>query len=253
MDEFKTSPLYRFFKAIGNLFRSGEDGSGDGENLDGFARADRVVKQILRFFCWLSAAALVIIMAVAFINVCGEKLVRAGVTWASGIPNSTAIIQYFHIPLVFLAAGYVTLDQGHTRIDLLIQKWPRVEKIFMTIGHVLGAALSYFISYRALSVTLVQNLATHARINTTSDSWLVWPFTVCHILGFFLLGCSFIWALVRQIRFWKYVGVNPGVYLYPDENHGPGAPGGPGNDAYASKLEDNAPVEEKLDQGGAEI
>ena len=207
-----------------------------GDDFSGFRKVDQVIRKVLRFFCWLSAIALIIIMLVAFLNVCGEKLVRAGVSWAKGIPNSTAIIQYFHIPLVFLAAGYVTLDQGHTRIDLLIHKWPGVEKIFMAVGHVLGAGLGFFISYRGVAITLVQNLQNHARISTTADSWSAWPFTVCHCVGFFLLGLSLIWALVRMIRFWKYEGVNPAVYLYPDEHHGPDAPS----------------VEEIVEEGGAE-
>lgn len=194
------------------------------DDFSGFLRVDQVVRKILRFFCWLSAVALMVVMFVAFFNMAGEKLGRLGISWAQGIPNSTAIIQYFHIPLVFLAAGYVTLDQGHTRIDLLIQKWPKAEKIFMLIGHVLGAAVSFFISYRGVFVTLADNLRLNARINTTADSWVAWPFTLCHCVGFFLLGCSFIWAFVRMIRFWKYSGVNPSVHLYPNEQHGPGGP-----------------------------
>lgn len=204
-----------------------------------FLKVDQIVRRVLRFFCWLSAASLIIIMCVAFFNMVGEKLGRAGIAWASGIPNSTAIIQYFHIPLVFLAAGYVTLDQGHTRIDLLIQKAPKLEKVFMAIGHVLGAGISFFISYRGVFVTLMENFRINAHISTTADSWLVWPFTVCHCLGFFLLGISFIWALVRMIRFWKYDGVNPAVYLYPNEQHGPAG----ADDA----------LEETLVEGGAEV
>ncbi len=203
-----------------NLKPEGRIGDDD---FSGFLKIDKTIRKILRFFCWASAVALTVIMLVAFINVVGEKLGRAGVAWAKGIPNSTAIIQYFHIPLVFLAAGYVTLDQGHTRIDLLIQKWPKVEKVFMAIGHVLGAAISFFIAYRGTFVTLAENLKNHARISTTASSWVAWPFTVCHCLGFFLLGCSFLWALARMIRFWKYDGVNPAPYLYPNERHG--APG----------------------------
>ena len=191
------------------------------DDFSGFLRADKVVRKILHFFCWVSAAALVIIMLIAFINVIGEKLGRAGIAWAQGIPNSTDMIKHFHIPLVFLAAGYVTLDQGHTRIDLLIQKAPRVEKVFMAVGHVLGAALSFFISYRGTFVILAEDLRIHKHIGTSASSWLVWPFTVCHCLGFLLLGFSFIWALVRMIRFWKYDGVNPTAYLYPNEHHGP--------------------------------
>lgn len=219
--------------AAGTPGRIGDD------DFSKFLKVDQIVRRVLRFFCWLSAIALMVIMFVAFFNMVGEKLGRTGLAWAKGIPNSTAIIQYFHIPLVFLAAGYVTLDQGHTRIDLLIQKWPKVEKFFMAIGHVLGAAISFFIAYRGVFVTLADNFKIHARISTTADSWSVWPFTLCHCVGFFLLGCSFVWAFVRMVRFWKYDGVNPAVYLYPNEHHGP-----PGADEA---------IEEESEEGGAEV
>lgn len=220
--EFKSSPLYKGLKGafVSEPLAENEGHIGD-DDFSGFLKVDRVIKKVMRTFCWLSAAALTVIMLVAFFNVIGEKLGRVGVSWATGIPNSTAIIQYFHIPLVFLAAGFVTLDQGHTRIDLLIQKAPKVEKVFMAIGHILGAAVSFFISYRGTFVILAENLRIHAHISTNASSWQVWPFTVCHCLGFFLLGLSFIWAFVRMVRFWKYDGVNPAVYLYPNEHHGP--------------------------------
>lgn len=185
-----------------------------------FLKVDKAVRKVLRFFCYLSAIALLVIMFVAFFNVIGEKLQKAGVAGIHGIKNSTYIIQYFHIPLVFLAAGWVTLDQGHTRIDLLIHKFPKVEKICMFIGHIMGAGVSFYISYCATFTTLANDFARNTRI--TTNFWPEWPFTLCHCLGFFLLGCSFIWALVRMVRFWKYEGVNPGVYLYPNEHHAPG-------------------------------
>lgn len=191
------------------------------DDFSGFLRVDRVIRKILRFFCWLSAVALIIIMLIAVVNVVGEKLAQAGVKWSHGIPNNNGLIQYFHIPLVFLAAGYVTLDQGHTRIDLLIQKLPGVEKIFMFIGHILGAGLSFFISYRGVVGVLLLDFEQHKHITTVATSPMAWPFTVCHCVGFFLLGLSFVWALVRMVRFWKYPGVNPGVYLYPEEHKNP--------------------------------
>lgn len=187
----------------------------EGDDFSAFLRADKIVRNIMRFFCYLSAIALIAIMLICVINVCGEKLLKAGVSWAKGIPNSNYLVQYLHIPLVFLAAGYVTLDQGHTRIDLLIQKFPKVEKAAMYVGHVLGACLGFFICYRGVTVTLVKDFTKNMRIASTATSPKEWPFTICHCVGFFLLGCSFVWALVRMIRFRKYPGVNPGVYLYP--------------------------------------
>ena len=198
------------------------------DDFSGFRRVDRAVRGVLRFFCYLSAIALIVIMLIAFISAVGEKLRSAGVSWAKGIPYSNYIIQYFHIPLVFLAAGYVTLDQGHTRIDLLIQKFPKVEKVAMLIGHVFGAAIAFFISYRGVTVTLAKDFAKNIRITSSANAMKAWPFTVCHCVGFFLLGVSFIWAFVRMIRFWKYPGVNAAVILYPDEHHAPGEePDGP--------------------------
>lgn len=236
--EFKSSPLYKMGKAIGNAIGGGggapEGRLGD-DDYSGFLRVDMIVKKVLRFFCWLSAVALIVIMLIAVINVIGEKLRSAGAAWAHGIPNSNYLIQYFHIPLVFLAAGYVTIDQGHTRIDLLIQKWPKVEKVAMFIGHILGAAISFFISYRGITVTLAKDFAKNIRITSTATAPKAWPFTICHCVGFFLLGCSFIWALVRMIRFWKHPGVNPAVILYPDEHRAPGE--GP-DDAPAAKIEE---------------
>lgn len=183
---------------------------------------DRKLRSVFRVFAWFSAVALCAVLVIAVVNVCGEKLGRIGVSWAKGIPNASGMIQYFHIPLVFLAAGYVTLDQGHTRIDLLIQKWPRFEKIAMFFGHILGAAISFFIAYRGTFITLVNQIARHTRVSTNANAWQAWPFTVCHCVGFFLLGCSFLWSMVRMIRFWKYKGVNPAVIMYPEEHHAPG-------------------------------
>ena len=187
-----------------------------------FLSADKKIRKVFRIFAWFSAIALCAILVIAVVNVCGEKLGRLGVSWSKGIPNASGMIQYFHIPLVFLAAGYVTLDQGHTRIDLLIHKWPKIEKAAMFIGHILGAALSFFIAYRGVFVTLVNQLQRHTRVSTSANAWQAWPFTVCHCVGFFLLGCSFIWAMVRMIRFRKYEAVNAAVIMYPEEHRSPG-------------------------------
>ncbi len=211
------------------------------DDFSSFLKKDQIIRKILRFFCWLSAIALIVIMLIAFFNVIGEKLRGAGVMWAHGIPFSNFIIQYFHIPLVFLAAGYVTLDQGHTRIDLLVHRWPKVEKIAMAVGHVLGAAIAFFISYRGVTVTLAKDFAKNIRIASSANAMKAWPFTICHCVGFFLLGVSFLWALVRLIRFWKYAGVNPAVILYPDEHHAPGE--GP---------DDLPPADEPVEKGGDE-
>ena len=78
-----------------------------------YDKVDNVIVKILKYVSYISGVCLIAIMFVAFFNVLGEKIFH------KGIPASTEIIQYLHIPVVFLACGYVTLDTGHTKIDLL--------------------------------------------------------------------------------------------------------------------------------------
>ena len=78
-----------------------------------------MIVKILKYVSFISGVCLIAIMFVAFFNVLGEKIFH------KGIPASTEIIQYLHIPVVFLACGYVTLDTGHTKIDLLSKHLPK--------------------------------------------------------------------------------------------------------------------------------
>ncbi len=224
-NEFKDSPLYAFFQKLFGK-KSPAPQLPDTE-YSRFQRVDDKIMAFFHFFANISAIALCVILAIAFFDVVGAKLHKAGISWIHGIANSQAMIQYCHIPLVFLTAGYVTLDQGHTRIDLLSSHLPDwLQKVFMMIGHVFGAALSFFISYVAAANILTADFAKHKTItNIPGSGWPKWPFTIFHVVGFALLGFSFIWAIVRMVRFWKHKGVNPYFIMHPEKANGPG--GGP--------------------------
>lgn len=231
--EFKSSPLYKMFKAIGGGNKPPEARDGAPEYSRFQAVDDRIVR-FFHFFANISAIALIGILFIAFFDVVGAKLHKAGISWISGITGSQAMIQYLHIPLVFLTAGFVTLDQGHTRIDLISSKFPMwLQKIFMLIGHILGAILSFYIAYRTYTEIFTTDISLAKTISSGTDGWAKWPFTLCLIIGFVLLGLSFIWSMVRMIRFWKYPGVNAYYIMHPEKALGPGE--GPAPDEEASE------------------
>jgi TRAP-type C4-dicarboxylate transport system permease small subunit len=152
---------------------------------------DNVIVKILRYVSYISGVCLILIMLVAFFNVLGEKILH------KGIPASTEIIQYLHIPVVFLACGYVTLDTGHTKIDLLSKHFPKwLQLACTTIGYLLGAFISGFVGYRGL-VQMNKFISTHAKSSTTGTGFAKWPFALIFAIGFFLLAFSFLWAIVR--------------------------------------------------------
>lgn len=158
-----------------------------------YDKLDSVIVKILRYVSYISGVCLILIMFVAFFNVLGEKIFH------KGIPASTEIIQYLHIPVVFLACGYVTMDTGHTKIDLLSSKLPQgVQFVINIIGNVIATLITGFVGYRGL-VQMGKFMSTHAKSSTTGVGFAKWPFALIFSVGFFLLAISFVWATVRLI------------------------------------------------------
>lgn len=158
---------------------------------------DHIIVTVIKGISYLSAVCLVGIMLVAFFNVVGEKLRQAGLP-VTGIPASTEIIQYLHVPVVFLAAAYVTLDRGHTNIDLLSSHFPPLmRKICTTIGHLCGCGICGLISWRAF-IQMGKFIARHKMSSVSGIGFPLWPFALVTAVGFALLVVSFLWAIVRQ-------------------------------------------------------
>lgn len=156
-----------------------------------YDKLDSVIVKILKYVSYISGVCLILIMFVAFFNVLGEKIFH------KGIPASTEIIQYLHIPVVFLACGYVTLDTGHTKIDLLSRKLPEtVQFVVNVIGNAIAVFITAFVGYRGL-IQMGKFISTHAKSSTTGVGFAKWPFALIFSIGFFLLAISFVWATVR--------------------------------------------------------
>lgn len=157
-----------------------------------YDKVDSVIVRILKYVSYISGICLIAIMFVAFFNVLGEKIFH------KGIPASTEIIQYLHIPVVFLACAYVTVDTGHTKIDLLSSHFPRwLQQLCTTIGNLIGAFICGFVACRGI-VQMNKFMATHAKSSTSGVGFAKWPFALIFSIGFFLLAFSFLWSIVRQ-------------------------------------------------------
>lgn len=156
-----------------------------------YDKVDNVIVKILKYVSYISGVCLIAIMFVAFFNVLGEKIFH------KGIPASTEIIQYLHIPVVFLACSFVTLDTGHTKIDLLSRHFPHwLQMLFTTVGNLIAVFITSFVGYRGL-VQMQKFYSTHAKSSTTGFGFAKWPFALIFAIGFFLLAVSFLWATVR--------------------------------------------------------
>lgn len=160
-----------------------------------FEKADSIIFKIVKVISYISAVCLVGIMLVAFVNVIVEK------TMHRSIPASMEMIQYLHVPVVFLAAAYVTLDTGHTRIDLVSKHLPlTIQKLCLTIGDLCATGICIFTGYMGF-VRMQEALDKHLKSSTTGVGFQLWPFIFIFSIGFIMLAITFLWSIVR-----RYVG-----------------------------------------------
>ena len=163
-----------------------------------FDKVDSVVYKVIRVISYAAAFFLLAIMLLAVVNVVLEKAHKMGVP-VSGIGDTKQWIQYMNVCLVYFATAYVTLERGHSNMDLLTRRYPTlVQKILSAVAYVAGAVIFSYIGYLGVTKVLAGQLANNARINETlATSFPQWPFGAAYSFGFFLLGFSCLWAFVR--------------------------------------------------------
>lgn len=159
-----------------------------------FEKTDAVIFKIVKGISQVSGICLIGIMLVAFFNVLGEKIFH------HGVPGSTEIITYLHVPVVFLAAAYVTLDAGHTKIDLLSKHLPQAaQTVLAIIGNIIATAICFYVGLRGF-VRVADMIEHHSRSAVTGFGFPIWPFGVVFAFGFMILAFTFLWSVVRIFK-----------------------------------------------------
>ena len=163
-----------------------------------FDKVDAVVYKVIRFVSYFAAAFLCAILLLAVVNVILEKAHKMGVP-VSGIGDTKQWIQNLNICVVYLATAFVTLERGHSSMDLLTRHYPVVvQKALNVIAYLAGTVVLGYIGYLGVVKVLAGQLKNNARINETlATSFPQWPFGVVYAFGFLILAFSCLWGVVR--------------------------------------------------------
>ncbi len=173
------------------------------ETSEWFIRADKKVVQIFKVISYVALASLFAIMVIAVVDVIGEQLSKLNVP-VSGVPYYSDWIAYLHVPVVFFASGFVTLERGHTCVDILTNRLNALARKFTEyFSMIVGICISAFLAYRGFFVLLPDVITHGTTISSTSYAFPQWPFTLAYCIGTLLLALSFVWALLRLIFRYK--------------------------------------------------
>lgn len=163
-----------------------------------FMAVDAVVYKILRWISYGAIAFLAVMMVMATANVILEKLHKIGVP-VSGIPDTQNWIKFMNICVVYLGTAFVTLERGHSGLDLLTRHYPKVvQRILSALAYLCGAGVIGLITYIGYVKVLLPQIANNTRINETlATAFPQWPFGVIYVAGMGLLAFSCLWAFLR--------------------------------------------------------
>lgn len=163
-----------------------------------FDKIDNGIFKTLKYISYVATVFLAAMMILAVVNVVLEKLKKIGVP-VEGIGDTPNWIMYMNIGVVFLASAYVTLERGHSGVDLLTRHYPKaIQNALGVLTHLAGCVVFAYISYLGYIKVLIPQLANNARINDTlASSFPQWPFGALYIFGMVILSFSQLWGAVR--------------------------------------------------------
>lgn len=169
----------------------------------GLKKIDHVVYKFMWAVSIISGVCLLITAILCTVDVLLSKFL------SMSIPNGTEWVTYLNIPVVFCAIAYIQIDRGHTAVDLISAKFPKVmQKIIKVIGDILGACVCGFAGYCAWTLT-ADKFYTAAKSSSAANAFVIWPFAAFIVLGFVLVAVAFAWCIVRDIVGMEREGTSP--------------------------------------------
>jgi TRAP-type C4-dicarboxylate transport system permease small subunit len=157
-----------------------------------FGRFDRRWTAFTRWWSYLAGIGLLCIVIVLVVDVIGWKLFK------HPFPSANDFVMNMNVVAVFFAVAYIQTDRGSTAIELFQKKFPRWLKVgIRTFTWLLGMAVCFYCAYRGCY--LVDGHMDHIKRATGTWKFLIWPFSAAMVIGFILLGVSFVVTGIRDL------------------------------------------------------
>lgn len=153
---------------------------------------DSIILKTTKSVSWLSMVCLLIVALLATADAISSKI------FSKSITNTTELVTYLNIPVVFLSMAYVQSDRGHTKVDLLCNNFPKmIQKFINVFSNLAGLIVCILLGKFAIDNT-ISKFTTNARSAMTSSAFAVWPFAAAVAIGFLLLAIAFFWCLAKE-------------------------------------------------------
>lgn len=179
-------------------------------------RWNRIDRGFERFTKWLvniAAAALIVVMVLAFIDVIIAKL------FGSSIRYCTEMITYGDVPIAYLGMGYTLLIGQMTSVDILFGKFSHgARKFLVCLYDLAGLCSAAFLSKLAFSNMVTYYVKnTMCGIGADTSGFVLWPFVLVEAIAWLVLAVSFLFSFLRYVLRLTEVPGDSGPELIPPD------------------------------------
>jgi TRAP-type C4-dicarboxylate transport system permease small subunit len=154
---------------------------------------EKGVHKVSRFFSWIAAASLFVMVVLTTIDVAGRYVFNSPVIGTQDLVELGLVI------CVFGALGHVTLSRGHIRADMLngvITK--RSNAILSALSFIISAPIAILLTWQTASKA-IENLK-NMNIVTSTISVPVGPFFAFAAFGLLMLTIEMIFDIITYIK-----------------------------------------------------
>ena len=155
-------------------------------------RVDKILVKIADWSVYISVLCLMVATVLSFVNILTTKLFHYA------IQNTTELVQYLLVPIVYCSVAKIQLSDGLMHVDLISRKFPKwLQSLIDSVSAILGTFLYSFAGWAACDL-FWKCYTQHKTAANSLSSFVIWPFVLVYIVFSFLLAVSLLWSLIRK-------------------------------------------------------
>lgn len=167
------------------------------KKLRAFYKTDRALERVLRWFSYLAAVCVVLMAAIATLNVIAQKIFH------SNIGSANDYVTYLFVMVIYTALPHVQMETDLTCVDILSAKFGRVAQLIVSVlGDLVGVVTLGYIGY-AMYINVFLKYLSSKKVATVgaTGTFVLWPFALLITVSMFLTVLTFLWNNVRRCMY----------------------------------------------------
>jgi len=157
-----------------------------------FNRFEKIVTSIAGWLNWMACASLMVMVAMVFIDICGNKFFKLPLI------GGIELVSLFSVVAISFAIAQTQVAHGHIEVEMLVRKLPRTpQKVISTIVHCFSICLFLILAWQSYTYGLALQASGEVSMTLLIPYYpFVWGLGLCSLVVVLVL----IMQMIKMLR-----------------------------------------------------